>query len=137
MTRRITSFYAFRERTLAALRGRLPSFGVVIASVSVGALGCGGQLPTAPDVGRLTISGHIYQLGRPDAGEPRLANVVISVQEADGSPQTVMSNGLGFYSVAVRAGTISITASKIGYATRVSSFDLSDSTVLNFSLKPS
>jgi hypothetical protein len=36
----------------------------------------------------------------------------------------------------VRAGTISITASKLGYATRASSFDMSNSTVLNFSLLP-
>jgi hypothetical protein len=37
----------------------------------------------------------------------------------------------------VRAGTISVSASKVGYATRVSTIDLSDSTVLNFSLTPS
>jgi carboxypeptidase family protein len=120
---------------MAFLRGRLPGVGLVIAGVGACALGCGGQLPAAPGVGLL--SGHVYQLGTPDAGEPILTNVMITVQEADGSPQTVMSNGVGFYAVAVRAGTISITASKVGYATRVSSFDLSNSTVLNLSLTPS
>jgi len=49
----------------------------------------------------------------------------------------VISDEVGFYTVAVRAGTISITAAKAGYATRVSTIDFSDSTVLNFSLIPS
>ena len=39
------------------------------------------------------------------------------MQEEDGLPRTVMSDGVGFYAVAVRAGTIWIAASKVGYAT--------------------
>ena len=124
-------------RTLAALHGRPPRLDLVVAGVVAAAVGCGGQVPSAPDVGLLTISGHVYQQETVEAGEPRLADVLITVQEEDGSPRTVMSNGVGFYTVAVRAGTIWITASKVGYATRVSTFDFSDSTVLNFSLTPS
>jgi len=124
-------------RTLAALHGRPPRLDVVAAGVVAAAVGCGGQVPSAPDVGLVTISGHVYQQGTAEAGEPRLDNVLITVQEENGLPRTVMSNGVGFYTVAVRAGTICITASKAGYATRVSTFDFSDSTVLNFGLTPS
>ena len=125
------------HRTRAALHARSPRFDLVVAGVVAAAVGCGGQVPNAPDVGLVTISGYVYQQGTVEAGEPRLANVLITVQEEDGLPRMVMSNGVGFYAVAVRAGTIWITASRVGYATRVSTFDFSDSTVLNFSLTPS
>ena len=79
----------------------------------------------------------MYQQGTAETGEPKLASVLVTVQEDDGLPRTVISDEVGFYTVAVRAGTIWITASKVGYATRVSTLNFSDSTVLNFSLTPS
>ena len=88
-------------------------------------IGCGGQLPSAPvAANRLTISGHVYAQGT-SSGEPAIGDVLITVQDGQGVAQTVLSNGVGFYSVAVQAGTISITASKIGYTSRESNFDLS------------
>ena len=124
-------------RTIAVLRRRLPRLVLLVAGVAAAAVGCGGQVPNAPEVGLLTISGHVYQQGTAETGEPKLASVLITVQEDDGLPRTVISDEVGFYTVAVRAGTISITASKAGYATRVSTIDFSNSTVLNFSLIPS
>jgi hypothetical protein len=127
-----------RQRTIAVLhRRRPPRLVLLVAGVAAAAVACGGQLPNAPEVGLLTISGHVYQQGTAETGEPKLASVLITVQEDDGFSRTVISDEVGFYSVAVRAGTISITASKAGYATRVSTIDFSDSTVLNFSLIPS
>lgn len=99
---------------------------------------CAQQLPGAPDDRTLlTISGYVYQEGSPESGEPLLANVLITVQEAEGLPRTAETDDVGFYTVSVRGGTVSVTASKDGYATRASNFDLSKSTVLNFSLAPS
>ena len=126
-----------RQRTIAVLRRRRPPrLVLLVAGIAAAAVGCGGQLPNAPEVGLLTISGHVYQQGTAETGEPKLASVLITVQEDDRFSRTVISDEVGFYSVAVRAGTISITASKAGYATRVSTIDFSDSTVLNFSLIP-
>ena len=96
--------------------------------------GCGTQPPAAPGLGLLTVSGYVYQRGSAGDGEPLLDEALITVQEGQGSPQTAISNDRGFYTVSVRAGSISITASKAGYVTRASHFDVSDDTTLNFSL---
>jgi hypothetical protein len=108
---------------------------LVVVGMGAVVAGCGGELPTAPDGRLLTISGYVYAQATA-SGEPVIGDVVITVQEVEGPPHTAISDGLGFYTVSVRAGTISITASKLGYATRASSFDMSNSTVLNFSLLP-
>lgn len=108
--------------------------GVVAMMASV--TSCGGQLPTAPATGLLTISGYVYQ-ETPDSGEPRIGNALITVTEAGGSEQMARSDGDGFYIVSVRAGTISIAASKDGYATKASEVAVLSDTVLNFRLMPS
>jgi Carboxypeptidase regulatory-like domain len=108
-----------------------------VVGMCVVVLGCGGHLPGAPgDIMPLTISGYVYEQEVAGSGEPMLAEVLITVQETDGSPRSAKSDGVGFYTVPVRAGTISITASKVGYGTRASSFYMSKSTVLSFSLTP-
>jgi carboxypeptidase family protein len=120
-----------------ARRDSLSSLAVLVTSMCVVLASCAQQLPGAPDAGApLTISGYVYQDESAESGEPLLADVLITVQGAEGSPRTAKTNGKGFYIVSVPAGTISITASKEGYATRASNFDLSKSTVLNFSLTP-
>jgi carboxypeptidase family protein len=62
--------------------------------------------------------------------------VLITVQGMAGFTRTVRTDTLGFYTVTVQVGSISITASKAGYVTRASQVDMGDSTVLNFSLTP-
>jgi hypothetical protein len=107
----------------------------VVTSVTIA--GCDRQMPAAPATAApITISGYVYAEGTSEAGEPTLSDVTVMVQDAEGSPRTVISNGLGFYSVSTRSGTITITASKPGYTSRSASFDISADTVLNFSLTP-
>jgi hypothetical protein len=84
----------------------------------------------------VTISGFVYQEGSAAGGEPRLAEALITVQQVEGSPRTATSDAHGFYTVSVMSGPVSITASKSGYVARVSQVDVSDDTVLNFSLMP-
>jgi Carboxypeptidase regulatory-like domain len=112
-----------------------PDFALVVAGLCVIVCGCDRQLPGAPtDIKLLAISGYVYEEATAASGEPTLADVLITVDEADGSSSTTVSDSRGFYTVPVRAGAISITASKIGFVTGASSFDLSRSTVLNFTL---
>jgi hypothetical protein len=84
----------------------------------------------------VTISGFVYQEGTAEAGEPRLAEALITVQQVEGSPRTATSDAHGFYTVSVMSGRISITASKSGYVARASHVEVSDDTILNFSLMP-
>lgn len=121
-----SSFPSFR-----LTRGALLAVGVCAAVA-----GCGGQLPASPG-SVLTISGYVYQQGTPAAGEPMLAGVLITVEQAEAPARTAKTDSVGFYTVVVRGGAVSITASKTGYASRASMFELSTSTVLNFSLTPS
>ena len=65
-----------------------------------------------------------------------LPDVLITIEEADGSQSTTRTNAGGFYTVSVTRGIISITAAKAGYQTNRSHFELSSDTVLNFSLLP-
>jgi len=107
-------------------------FTAVLGSVA----GCDGasQAPTAVPV-RLT--GYVYQRPTAELGEPMLSDVLITVEQADGSQSTTRTNAAGFYTVSVTRGVISISAAKEGYQTNRSQFELSSDTVLNFSLVPS
>ena len=82
------------------------------------------------------LTGYVYEVMLPGAGEPPIADVVITVTEDDGETSSARTDGAGFYSVRAATGTVVVTASKEGYKTRQSRFDVTDSTVLNFSLRP-
>jgi hypothetical protein len=96
---------------------------------------CGGA-PLAPAAARPTVSGYVYQTATAAFGEPWLETVLITVEQADGSQHTALTNAGGFYTVSVLSGLISISATKAGFETNRSQFDLVNSTVLNFSLTP-
>lgn len=111
-------------------------FAAFAVSLCVGVAACDRQ-PLAPaSVRPLTVSGFVYERPIPGSGsgEPKLAGVLITVHEVDGSSRTATTDEIGFYTVGVRAGTISMTASKIGYTTGESMFEMANSTVLNFGL---
>ena len=105
--------------------------------------GCGGASPTAPDpmqqglqgtVGSATIKGQVYaELGW---AEPAIADALVEIKAADGSAQSVSTGEDGFYEIAARPGTITITASKEGHQPSTQQFVLSKDTVLNFGLNP-
>ena len=97
-----------------------------------GASCCGGS-PHAPTPLPPSVSGHVYQLVSAE-GEPMLWNVLITVEQADGSRTTTRTNAGGFYTVSAAPGRIAITAEKPGYETNRTAFELADDTVLNFSL---
>ena len=82
------------------------------------------------------ISGYVYEVMTPGAGEPPLADVLITVNDEDGAEATALSDPTGFYNVPAVTGPVVVTAAKSGFKTRQSRFDITDSTVLNFSLKP-
>lgn len=104
-------------------------------AVTVWAAGCGSRSPLSPDAGLVTISGYVY-FRAPSGGEPRIDHAVISVEDDGGSQALVVTNADGFYSMAVQAGRISITASKEGFEAKAWHIQLSSDTVLNFSLTP-
>ena len=81
------------------------------------------------------LSGYVYE-GLTAFGEPLIADVQITVRDAFGVDITVMSDRGGFYSVCVPMGPIVVTAAKAGYETREARFEVADSIVLNFSLRP-
>ena len=110
-------------------------FVMLVAAMTSVISSCGKPLPTAPDA-FMTISGYVYQQQTPELGEPGLSDVLVTVQEEGGTTRTAQTNGVGFYVVSVRTGTVSIMASKEGYTTGGTNFDLSSNTVLNFSLTP-
>jgi hypothetical protein len=105
---------------------------LALASVS----GCQWSSPAAPDSAPPTISGYVYHSFTPDTGEPLLADVLITVRDATGVEKTALSNHSGFYNVPAAMGMVVVTASKEGYETRQSRFEVTESTVLNFSLTP-
>ena len=82
------------------------------------------------------LSGYVYRAMTPESGEPPLADVLITVKDAVGAETTALSDRGGFYSVRAAMGTVVVTAAKEGYETRESRFEMADSTVLNFSLRP-
>ena len=65
-----------------------------------------------------------------------LPDVLITIEQADGSQSTTRTDAAGFYTVSVIPGIVSISAAKPGYQTNRSQFALSTDTVLNFSLVP-
>lgn len=97
--------------------------------------GCEGG-PQGPTAVPAKISGYVYQRPSADLGEPMLADVLITVEQVDGAQRTTRTNAAGFYTVFVTRGIVSISATKAGYQTNRSQFDLSSDTVLNFSLVP-
>ena len=62
---------------------------------------------------------------------PAIADALITVRHGGGVESTTSSDGRGFYSVRTATGVV--TATKYGYETGESRFDVTDSTVLNFS----
>src|SRR5262245_17245546 len=75
-----------------------------------------------------TISGHVYQRPTAELGEPMIADVLITIEQADGSQCTTRTDGAGFYKVSALRGVVSISAAKAGYQTNQSRFDLSSDT---------
>ena len=72
----------------------------------------------------------------PGAGEPPIADVLITVTDERGEESSARTDDAGFYSVRAAVGAVVVTASKDGYKTREARFEVSDITVLNFSLRP-
>ena len=83
----------------------------------------------------LMISGYVYQEASL-AGEPPIADAVITLRDAQGAENTTKSDRRGFYLIRASLGEVLVTAAKEGYNTRESRFDVTDSTVLNFGLTP-
>jgi Carboxypeptidase regulatory-like domain len=121
-----------RRRTFAASR-RLRLL-VLLTVVTVP--GCAGSSPLAPGSAPPTISGYVYLWFTAETGEPPLDDVLITVRDATGAQTTTVSSRSGYYSVRAAMGKVVVTASKSGYETRQSQFDVAESTVLNFSMKP-
>lgn len=97
---------------------------------------CGEGVPQGPTAVHATITGHVYQRPTAELGEPMLPDVLITIEQADGSQSTTRTDAAGFYTVSVIPGIVSISAAKPGYQTNRSQFALSTDTVLNFSLVP-
>jgi hypothetical protein len=98
--------------------------------------GCGQQSPVSPTGDSLIVSGYVYREMTAGSGEPALADVVITLRDEDGDESTAVSDRRGFYRVRAAAGEVVVRAAKDGYSTRESRFEVTDSTVLNFSLTP-
>ena len=104
---------------------------------------CGGQAsPVSPTSNAsdaanapLMISGYVYREVS-SAGEPPIADAVITLRDAEGAESTAMSDGRGYYRINATVGEVVVTATKDGYNPRESRFDVTDSTVLNFGLAP-
>ena len=105
---------------------------LLLLTAFAGCASCGGS-PHAPTSLTPSVSGHVYQFVSAD-GEPMLSNVLIIIEQSDGSRSTTRTNASGFYTVSAVLGRISITAQKAGYETNRAEFELADDTVLNFSL---
>jgi hypothetical protein len=97
--------------------------------------GCGSQSPLAPAKAPPLLSGYVYE-ALTAFGEPPIADVLITVRDPFGVDTTVMSDRSGFYSVSAPIGPVVVTAAKAGYETREVRFEIADSIVLNFSLRP-
>ena len=83
----------------------------------------------------LMVSGYVYQQAS-EAGEPPIADVLITLRDAQGAERTATTDRRGFYSVRAMQGEVVVIAAKEGYNTRESRFEVTDSTVLNFGLEP-
>jgi hypothetical protein len=110
---------------------------LLVVTALLGVLaGCDGASSSAPTAVPVRLSGHVYQRPTAELGEPLLSDVLITIEQTDGSHRTTRTNAAGFYTVSVSRGLISISAGKAGYQTNRSQFELSSDTVLNFSLVP-
>ena len=65
-----------------------------------------------------------------------IADALISLRNEEGTEFTALSDDRGYYRIRATTGEVVMTAAKDGYKTRESRFDVTDSTVLNFSLAP-
>lgn len=109
---------------------------LLVVTALLGVLtGCDGA-SSAPTAVPVRLSGHVYQRPTAEFGEPLLSDVLITIEQTDGSQCTTRTDAAGFYTVSVTRGLISISAGKAGYQTNRSQFELSSDTVLNFSLVP-
>jgi len=95
-----------------------------------------GRSPGAPAGATPLLTGYVYKVMLPGAGEPPIADVLITVADENGEESSARTDEAGFYSVRAAVGAVVVTASKDGYKTREARFEVSDSTVLNFSLRP-
>lgn len=116
-----------RRRALA-----IPAVLLVTAALT----GCGRHSPVSPTSGSLMVSGYVYREMTASSGEPALGDVMITLRDADGAESTAVSDRRGFYRVRAAPGEVVVSAAKEGYTTRESRFEVTDSTVLNFSLSP-
>jgi hypothetical protein len=98
--------------------------------------GCG-RSPSAPANVTPMLTGYVYEVMLPGAGEPPISDVLITVTQDDGGTSSARTDDAGFYRVPAATGAVLVTASKDGYRTRESRFEVTDSTVLNFALRPS
>ena len=115
--------------------------GVVALILTVS--GCSSPSPVSPDtpqqvpqpaVPSATIRGQVY--AKVTWGDPPIVEATIEVIEPDGSIRTALTDDNGFYSIPVRPGDVSITASKDGYEARTWQLTLLKDLVLNFGLAP-
>ena len=119
-----------RDRS-AASPGFFPAALVLLAILS----GCSSSVSSvSPTTGPLMVTGYVYQRMTPGSGEPPIADALISLRDEDGTEFTAQSDDRGYYRIRATAGEVVMTAAKEGYKTRESRFDVTDSTVLNFSL---
>jgi hypothetical protein len=113
------------------------AFVVPVVLLLVGILSaCGQESPVAPTGDALMVSGYVYREMSAATGEPALADAVITLRDEDGAETTAVSDTRGYYRVRAAAGEVVISAAKNGYNPRESRFEMTDSTVLNFSLSP-
>lgn len=110
----------------------IPALLLVTAALT----GCGQQSPVSPTGDSLMVSGYVYREMTASSGEPALGDVTITLRDADGAESTAVSDRRGFYRVRAAPGQVVVSAAKEGYSTRESRFEVTDSTVLNFSLSP-
>jgi hypothetical protein len=82
------------------------------------------------------VTGYVYQRMTQGSGEPPIVDAVISLRDEEGTEFTARSDDRGYYRIRATAGEVVMTAAKDGYKPRESRFDVTDSTVLNFSLAP-
>ena len=91
------------------------------------------QQPTAPE-DAAAITGQIYD--NATGVDRAIPDALVEVNQSDGSSLTATTNANGFYRIVARRGAVTITASKDGYESTQWQFDLTNDTVLNFSLSP-
>ena len=118
---------------------------VAVPLVLVVLAGCDGRTPVSPSTqgpavspsgDGLTVSGYVYQAQTRDSGEPPIAGALITLRDAAGTENTALSDRRGFYQVQGTPSAVVVSVVKEGYSTGESRFDLTESTVLNFSLTP-